>query len=41
MTNAEEVLEKIVKKVTINIDNVAHNIDDIEAILCEKSKLII
>ena len=41
LANAEEVLEEIVKKVTINIDNVAYKIDDIEAILCEKSKLII
>jgi hypothetical protein len=41
LTNAEEVLETIVKKVNINFDNLAFNIDDFEAILCEKSKLII
>ena len=41
LTNAEEVLETIVKKVNINFDNVANNFDDFEAILCEKSKLII
>ena len=41
LANAEEILEEIVKKVTINIDNVAYKIDDIEAILCGKSKLII
>ena len=33
LTNAEEVLETIVKKININCDNLAYNIDDFEASL--------